>query len=135
MKQPKFKIVPWCRDLCWMFAVINILVGIGMALFYETPIPLAVANLLSYREWGIIFIGLGVVGAIALVLGKTQLVKNTQLVSVAVKMVWLLALIIRGVSYPQTILITLVWAAFALVQIEVYVRFQTLPESMSHGVQ
>lgn len=127
----KSKIPPLTASLCWGFAVVNIMLGIGIALLYETTVPLAIANVLTYQVWGLIFIALGVVGAFALYTGRVKLIKNIQLLSVLVKAIWLAALAIRCIFYPQTIIITLVWAFFVYVQIMVYIHFQTL--TASHG--
>ena len=44
------RLSPLTASLCWGFAVVNVLLGIGIALLYSTPVPLAVANILSYDE-------------------------------------------------------------------------------------
>lgn len=132
MPLPLAKIPPLTLSLCWGFAVVNTLLGVGLATLYHTTVPLAVADILTYQQWGAVFIALGLVGAFALTTNRTGLVRQTQLANVLVKAVWLAALAIRCLSYPQTIIITLVWAFFAYVQMMVYIHFQTMPDA-GHG--
>jgi Ca2+/Na+ antiporter len=123
---PQHPIAPLALSLCWGFAVVNILLGIGIAALYRTTVPLAVANILTYQQWGVIFFLLGLTGSFALLTRRYRLVRQAQLWSVFVKTIWLLALIIRCIFMPQTITITLVWLFFTYVQIMVYVHFESL---------
>lgn len=128
------RIAPLTLSLCWGFAVINILLGYVLATSFETNVPLAVANILTYQQWGVLFIALGVIGAFGLITHRPFLVKNTQLASVLVKAIWEAALVIRCFIVPQSLVITLIWGCLLYVQMMVYIHFQTIPGA-SHGAK
>jgi len=124
--QPQNRIAPLTLSLCWGFAVINVLLGIGLAALYHTTVPLAVANILTYDQWGLVYFVLGLATTGFLLAHKPDLVRKTQLVSVTVKAIWLIALVLRCFIAPQTIIITLIWGFFLYVQIMLYIHFGTL---------
>jgi hypothetical protein len=121
----RFGISPLIYSLCWGFAIINLLIGLGLIFLFDTPVPIAVANILSYPEWGLVFIVLSLIGAYFLIQRNATGVLNTQIFSVFVKCIWLIALGIRCFTAPTTIIITLVWGFFAYVQIMICVYFDT----------
>lgn len=123
------KIGPLTSSLCWGFAIVDMLLGIGFALLYHTTVPLAVANILTYRQWGIAFFVIGFVCVITLLRGASALVRCTQAASIVVYSIWLAALVIRSFVLPASVIITLVWAFFAYVQIMVFIHFDTTPVS------
>jgi hypothetical protein len=108
------QVAPLTHAICWGYAVINIGIGLGMMFLYETTVPIAVANILSYPQWGGIFLALGLYAVYALLTNKWAAI----------------ALIFRVFEAPPTIIITLVWLFFAFIQGAVYVYF--LP---THAVQ
>lgn len=114
---------PLTYAICWGFAVVNMILGLGMIFLYNAPVPIAVANILSYREWGALFLVLSLVTAYGLIKNDWHLTRNTQLAGVLIKTVWLVALIFRCISFPPTILITAVWFFFVYVQAMTYVHF------------
>jgi hypothetical protein len=121
------RVYPLTLSLHWGFAVINLLLGIGLFTLYHTTVPLAVANILTYDQWGIVFFLLGVITTWFLVTHRPNLVRKTQLVGVTLKAIWLIALIMRCFIAPQTIIITLVWGFFTYVQMMLYIHFGTQP--------
>jgi hypothetical protein len=124
-------IAPLTNAVCWGYAVINTLLGLGMFFLYQTTVPLAVANIFSYQVWGMIFLLMGLSTAFGLLTNRHMLVKQTQLVGLIIKALWGIALILRCIVAPQTILITLVWVFFAYIQAATYIYF--LPAVRGHN--
>lgn len=122
--RPKLSAVaPLTHAICWGYVVINLLLGTGMYFLYETSIPLSVANVLSYQAWGVLFGSLGVLGAWGLLRNNWKLTKRLLIWGLALKAIWAIALIIRCIAAPQTILITAVWLFFAYIQAATYIYF------------
>jgi hypothetical protein len=59
-------VAPLTHAICWGYAVINIAIGFGLFFLYETRVPIAVANILSYPQWGVVFLALGAYAAYSL---------------------------------------------------------------------
>lgn len=116
-------VAPLTYSVCWGYAITNMLLGVGMFFLYATTVDLAVASLLSYQAWGVIFFVMGLVKAHGLVQNNWVLIRKMLLAGLLVKSVWAIALIIRCFSPPQTIIITLVWLFFAYIQAVTYVYF------------
>lgn len=116
-------VAPLTYAICWGFAVVNILLGLGMFFLYQTPIPLTVANILSYQQWGILFLGVGVLSIYTLLRNYWWATKNLMFAGLTLKAVWAVALIIRCIDAPPTILITAVWLFLAYVQAVTYIYF------------
>lgn len=123
--RPNLNVVaPLTAYICWGYVMVNALLGIGMILLYKTTVaPIAVASILNYPEWGITFLLLAAVTAYGLIKNSWKLVRNAQLFGLFLKAIWSVALIIRCIAFPQTILVTSVWLFLAYVQIGVYVHF------------
>jgi hypothetical protein len=117
-----FKVAPLVYCICWGFAIVNLLIALGMATFVATK-PIAIAQLLTYRQWGAVFGLLAIVGAYSLSSNNWKLARNVMLAGLAVKAVWLVALIARAFIVPSTLLITAVWLFIAYVQALTYVYF------------
>ena len=124
---------PLTRSICWGFAIVNTLLGAAIAGFYKANVPLAVANILSYDQWGIVFFILGVLGIFALITNRTELVLHTQIASVGIKGIWLIALLVRSITAPQTATIALVWLFFTYIQIMVCIHFGPAPLGVRRG--
>lgn len=101
----------------------NLLIGAAMFGIYEPTVPIAVANMFSYQVWGAIFFSAGLMGVYGLLRNRWEMVRQAQLFGLLIKAIWLIALLIRAVSSPQTILIALVWALFAGIQAGVFIYF------------
>jgi hypothetical protein len=122
-RPPLSKAAPLTFAICWGFAVVNVVLGLGLILLYSTPVPIAVANILSYREWGVLFLILAIVTAYGLITNNWNITRRTQLIGVLIKTIWMIALIFRSFMFPPTILITAVWFFFVYVQGMTYVHF------------
>src|SRR5688572_18856571 len=94
------QVAPLTHAICWGYAVINIGIGLGMFFLYETRVPLAIANILSYPQWGAIFFILGVYTVYALVSNNWAAAKRAQIIGLTVKAIWAIALIFRVFEAP-----------------------------------
>lgn len=134
--RPQLKqIAPLTYSICWGYVVVNILIGIGMFFFYATTIPLAVANILSYQVWGVLFLATGIVSGCALLKNEWRTTRSLLLAGLTLKAIWAIALIIRCLSSPQTILITVVWLFFAYVQAVTYIYFLSKNPEQKNAMQ
>lgn len=118
-----WSVAPVTFLICWGYVVINVIIGLGMIFLYSTPIPLAVANILPYPAWGILFLVAAIVGAYGLIRNDWGVARNTQLYGLLLKAVWAVALVIRSFIAPASILITAVWLFFVFVQAVIYIYF------------
>lgn len=116
-------IAPLAYSICWGYAATNIILGLGMFFLYETRVSLAVASLLSYPAWGVIFVGLGLGKIYGLTQNNWSFTKHMLMGGLIVKSVWAIALIIRCITVPQTIIVTVLWLFFAYIQAATYVYF------------
>lgn len=122
--RPSLRIVaPLTYYICWGYALVNILIGIGLFLLQHPAAPIAVAEILSYKEWGFIFIAIGVIGLHGLLGNRWNLTRNVLLAGILVKSIWMIALIVRSIIVPETTLITAVWIFLAYVQVLTYIFF------------
>lgn len=119
-----FTIAPLTTSVCWGFSIVNIVIGLAMIIIYKGTIaPIPIADVLSYRLWGAVFLSMGLFGAISLIRNNWRITRWVQLLGILVKSIWLIALIVRCFYYPQTVLITAVWFFFAYIQAMVYIFF------------
>jgi hypothetical protein len=122
--RPKLSTVaPLTSLICWGYAVINVALGLGLFFLYNTPVPIAIANILSYQGWGTIFFLLGLLAIRGLLVNNWNFVRHLQMAGLVVKLIWLIALIFRCFIAPASIVITLVWLFFAYIQAAVYIHF------------
>lgn len=120
---------PLAQAICWGFAVVNILLAFGMFFFVKPTVPIAVANILSYQAWGLVFLALGAAMAYTLVQRRWWTLRRVELACVLVKAIWLVALLLRCLETPSTVLITVVWGFLAYIQAVLYVFFFPTPAS------
>lgn len=129
VKHPSlFTFNPLVASICWGYAVINILLGLGMAVFYQTRIPITGVDFMSYQAWGGVFVLLGLAAFYSLLTDNWKLTRQLQAAGLLVKAFWGVALIIRCIVAPQTILVTVIWFFFAYVQAAVYYFFPRLED-------
>jgi len=116
---PKLRLgkkAPLTAAICWCYAIANIGLGLGMYWLYQPSIPISVADIFSYDQWGFIFLIIGIVGLYAMICDKQNLARIMQICGFMVKTWWGIALVIRCLEAPQTILITIVWITLACIQ-------------------
>lgn len=122
-----FKIAPLTATICWLFALINVFLFYSLFFTYRPTTHLfLVNNFLNFQVWGIAFLVLGIIGVYNLIKNYWNGVRRTLLVGVIVKMAWEITLVLRVFQNKNTILLTVLWGFFALVQMATYVFF--LPE-------
>lgn len=122
--RPKlYTISPFTSLICWGFAIVNILMGLGMFFLYHTTIELSVANIFSYQIWGVLFFLGGVASGFSLVRNDWKTTRQLLMYGLALKSIWAIALLIRCVAAPQTILITVIWLWLVYVQAITYIYF------------
>lgn len=131
-RPPLSTVAPLTAAICWGYVVVNITLGLGMYFLYDTTVPLAVASIVSYQVWGILFGFLGVATMYFLISNNWKATRNAQLIGLLFKAVWAAALIIRCFEAPQTILITAVWVFFAYIQAATYIHFLPIPKGENH---
>lgn len=122
-RPPLSKASPLTSSICWGYVVVNIILGIGMILFYSTPVPIAVVNILPYWAWGILFLSASVITGYGLIRNDWEITRGSQLYGLALKGTWSVALIARCFIDPRSILITAVWLFLTYVQAVVYIYF------------
>jgi len=132
--RPKLSMVaPLTAAICWGYVVVNMVLGLGMYFLYENTVaPIAVARMLTYDQWGVLFFGLGVATAFFLITNNWKATRNAQLVGLLFKAVWAAALIARCFEAPVTILITAVWVFFAYIQAVTYIHFLPIPKGVNN---
>lgn len=113
-----FDVGPLEAQIILAYGVFNILIGPALAL-----VPRSVVFLPNW-VWGAIFTALGVWMVWALLTNNWHMSRLSLLVGILVKSIWLVALVLLSlVDHSWTV--TLVWAAFAWIQILCYVYFPT----------
>lgn len=118
------KVSPLTWAICWGFAGVNAILGLGMVFTYRgNTAPIAIASILSYPQWGVAFLAVAALMVYGLFTNNWDLERKSQLAGLTMKAIWLIALIVRCVQYPQTILITGVWLFLVYVQAAVYIYF------------
>lgn len=122
-KPSLYTLDPLRAAICWGYAVVNIAIGIGLYYLFSTSLPIAVANILPYRAWGVVFAFLGLATMYALITNNWNLTRRLQLGGLFIKSIWEIALILRFIDAPQTIIVALVWLFFAYIQAVLYIFF------------
>jgi hypothetical protein len=88
---------------------------------------LSIASILSYPAWGALFMLTAIVGTYSLVTNNWKLCRQALILGIFLKSIWGIALIVRCIEAPQTILITAIWIFFAYIQTLTYVFFYPPP--------
>lgn len=88
----------------------------------NTPLE-AVNSVLTYDFWGIVMVLLGAVSLFSLYTNRWELIRKTIVAGVVIKTAWSIAILMRSVAFPDTILAGLSWALVALIHIGCYVFF------------
>ena len=129
MRPSLFLVAPLTYCICWGYAVVNILLGVGLFEFYQPVAPIAIANILTYPQWGVLFFLAGIIGVYSLLTNRWKLAQNIQFVGVLIKSVWAIALVVRCFSEPSTLVITAIWLFLTFIQVVTYIFFVPKPNS------
>lgn len=134
--RPKLKMVsPLAHWTVTIMAVFNLLLGLSLFVLVDQTrlsAPLLIVNsLLTYKFWGAVFIGVGLLKLYSLWSNRWELARASLFLGVTIKAAWAVALIIRVLVSPGTFFLTLLWVTVALLQMGAYVWF--LPHGFIHG--
>lgn len=126
--RPRLRLVsPLVHWVILVMGIFNILLGISLYLAFDAArvsAPLLIVNdLFTYRFWGIVFVALGILKLYSLWANNWNLAKNSLLVGISVKAAWAIALTIRSLTSPGTLLINFIWLALAAIQVGTYIFF------------
>lgn len=127
---PRLRLIsPWAFWNTVVFGIFNIVIGISFVLEIDTDritAPLIIVNeVLTYPFWGMAFIALGVAQFLFLHENKWDYIRWSHRVGTAIKATWAIALIIRVLTQPGTVLLTSVWMALMLLQIVTFIFIPT----------
>ena len=87
----------------------------------------AVVAIVPVWAWALLFTGLGFLKLYAVIVNNWTLARYSLLVGVMLKSGWAVALIIKTLSVPDNIFLSLTWVTISLVQMLCYIHF--LPPS------
>lgn len=122
-----YKVSPLVFAITGIFIGMNIVIGVVMAIAFDESRVVAslliVNDILTYRFWGFIFIGLALFQGWALYKNNWNLVKKSLLSGVVVKTFWAVGLVLRAFVEQGTLLIALPWITLALIQIATVIFF------------
>lgn len=126
--RPRLKVVtPLAYWVTAIYAFFNLLLGLSFLIAIDQSritAPLIIVNdILNYRFWGVIFIGIGLIKLFALHTNNWDLSRRSLIIGVSIKAAWALALVIRSFTSPGTWLITIIWFALVAIQIVTYIFF------------
>lgn len=111
----------------FVFATLNFFIGISLFVQFDasrlSSSLIIVNDILTYQFWGVVFFVLGIAKYYALYSNRWNLTKRLMLTGVAVKAAWTIALIIRVLVSPGTILVTFLWVALAAIQVFTVIFF------------
>ncbi len=120
-------VTPLAHWIITIFAYFNIFLGISLFFAVDqskiTASLIIVNDIFSYKFWGIVFIAIGILKLFALKTNNWDLSRKSLLVGVSIKAAWALALVIRSLTSPGTLLVTIIWFALAAIQIVTFIFF------------
>lgn len=118
---------PLAYWVTFVYALMNLLLGISLFFALDdarlSASLLIVNDITSYKFWGVVFMFLGVMKFYGLFGNHWNLTKRLMLLGVAVKVAWAIALIIRSLVSPGTILVSLLWLSLAAIQMITVIFF------------
>lgn len=110
------------HSMSWGFAASNLLLFLGFVTL-KAPISLIIANsVLTTTLWAYIFGVLGVIMVYSLLVKKYKILRYSMLIGVFIKMVWLIALLLR-IQLGGSLLIVVLWALVTYTQFSLYIFF------------
>lgn len=126
--RPSLRLVsPMSYWFILLMGVFNIILGASLFLTLDAgrvSAPLIIVNdFLSYQFWGALFFLLGVFKIGTLRFNSWKWARRSLIFGVSVKATWMVALIIRVLTSPGTIFLSLLWVTVALTQMICYIFF------------
>lgn len=126
--RPRLKAVaPLSHWIVVIFASLNLVLGLGLFFAIDqrrvTASFIIVNDVFNFHFWGVLFTCLGVFMFYALRVNDWSYIKKAFVLGVCIKASWALALIVRVLISPGSIMITSLWVALACIQIATYIYF------------
>lgn len=126
--RPKLKVVsPLSNWIVLVMAWFNIILGLSFLFAIDqnriTASFLIVNDILTFKFWGCVFIGIGLLKLYSIFSNRWTLARNTLFMGVSVKAAWAVALTIRTFVSPGTVFVNLLWVTIALIQMGAYIWF------------
>lgn len=122
-----YKVSPLVFAITGIYIGMNIVIGVAMiSSLDETRFVaslLIVNSVLTYKFWGVVFLGLAAFQGWALYKNDWGMIKKSLLSGVVVKTFWAVGLILRAIIESGTLLIALPWITLALIQIATVIYF------------
>lgn len=129
--RPKLSLVsPLVSKIIVGFIVMNILLGIALIakLGYVVNGLVIAPNEFAFQLWGGVFIILGVTKLIAYIRNDWKTLRMILVIAVFIKIIWMLALIVRYVSGEFTNpFLLIIWVFITHVQAMAYIHFMPTP--------
>lgn len=110
-----------------VMTVFNILLGFSFLFLVDqtrfTAPLLMVNDVLTFKFWGFVFIGIGLLKLYSIITNNWNLARRSLILGVSIKAAWMVALIFRVIVSPGTFFLSLLWATVALLQMGAYIWF------------
>ena len=110
-----------------IYALFNLILGFSLFIAFDqqrlSASLLIVNEVLTYRVWGVVFMGLGILKLFSLFTNNWELSRRTLLVGVVIKAAWAIALTVRSFVSPGTLILNLMWVSLALIQVVTFIFF------------
>jgi len=126
--RPNLKTVsPLTYWVMLVMSMFNLLFGASLFIAFDTyrlsPPLLIVNDFFNFKFWGIVFMAIGIMKIYSLWKNDWDLSRHSLMVGVAVKAMWAVALVIRALTSPGTLLVALLWISLAAIQMGTYIWF------------
>ena len=122
-----YKVSPLVFAITGIYIGMNIVIGMAMITSFDENRVVAslliVNSVLTYKFWGVVFLGLAAFQGFALYKNNWSMVKKSLLSGVVVKSFWAVGLVLRAIVDQGTLLIALPWITLALIQIATVIFF------------
>lgn len=132
--RPKLRTVsPLAHWVMTVMGVFNLFLGVSLFTAFDanrvSSSLLIVNSITTYQFWGVVFVILGLIKLYSLLKNDWNLARHSLLIGVAIKAAWAVALLIRALTSPGTLLVAFLWIALALIQMGTYIWF--MPPAIS----
>lgn len=126
--RPSLRLVsPMSFWFIFVMGVFNLI--LGASLFFtidqgRVSAPLIIVkDFLTYQFWGVVFFVLGLVKLGTLKYNSWKWARRSLIFGVSLKSAWMVAFIIRVLTSPGTVFLSLLWITVALTQMLCYIFF------------
>lgn len=132
--RPKLSVVsPLATRLIGGFGVFNVLLGLVLYQLRVGSTLILINNIFSFQFWGVIYALIGIAHLVSLKVNSWKGARYSLFAGVAIKSLFLAALVIQTLEHGAANLsILVIWAFLAYVQAMVYVFFSPTAESIEN---